>query len=59
MPPAEVFVRLTQASTNYTAMGETGFTALTRLVGGVPAVAIDYPDGATAVAQVEARMALT
>lgn len=58
VPPAEVFVRLTQASTNYTAMGETGFTALTRLVGSVPAFAIDYPDGATAVAQVEARMAL-
>ncbi len=41
---AEVFVRLTQASTNYVALGEAGFTALTRLVQTVPARAIDYPD---------------
>ncbi|UUL82991.1 HprK-related kinase A [Sphingomonas qomolangmaensis] len=52
--PSETFVRLTQASTNYVAMGERGFDALTALVRGVPAVAIDYPDAATAVAQVEA-----
>lgn len=54
VPPSEAFVRLTQASTNYTALGEPGFRALTRLVGGVPLVAIDYPDGATACDQVEA-----
>ena len=54
VPPSEAFVRLTQASTNYTALGETGFAALTRLVRSVPLVAIDYPDGATACAQVEA-----
>ncbi|WP_315760477.1 HprK-related kinase A [Sphingomonas sp. Y38-1Y] len=54
VPPAETFVRLTQASTNYVALGERGFDALTRLVGGVPATAIDYPDAATAIAQVEA-----
>ena len=40
----EVFVRLTQASTNYTALGERGFTALSRLVSAAPATAIDYPD---------------
>lgn len=49
----EAFVRLTQASTNYTALGEAGFRALTGLVGRVPAMAIDYPDGATGVALVE------
>ncbi|MEZ0241847.1 MAG: HprK-related kinase A [Sphingomonas sp.] len=51
--PSEAFVRLTQASTNYVALGERGFDALTRLVRDVPARAIDYPDTATAIAQVE------
>lgn len=50
---AEAFVRLTQASTNYTALGERGFRALTRLVAHVPAYAIDYPDGEVAIEQVE------
>jgi len=54
MSASEAFVRLTQASTNYVALGEAGFTALTRLVRAVPAQAIDYPDGATALTQVEA-----
>jgi len=54
VPPSEVFVRLTQASTNYVAMGERGFDALTRIVTGVPARAIDYPDTDGAIAQVEA-----
>jgi HprK-related kinase A len=54
---AENFVRLTQASTNYVALGERGFTALTRLVREVPAVAVDYPDAETAVAMVEAMAA--
>jgi HprK-related kinase A len=48
VPPSEAFVRLTQASTNYVALGERGFAALTRLVEGVPSVAVDYPDMATA-----------
>jgi HprK-related kinase A len=48
VPPSEAFVRLTQASTNYVALGERGFTALTGLVEGVPSVAIDYPDMPTA-----------
>lgn len=48
VPPSEAFVRLTQASTNYVALGERGFDALTALVEGVPSVALDYPDMATA-----------
>ncbi len=47
---SETFVRLTQASTNYTALGEAGFAALTRLVTSVPACAIDYPDTLGALA---------
>ncbi|WP_267394936.1 MULTISPECIES: HprK-related kinase A [unclassified Sphingomonas] len=54
MPASEAFVRLTQASTNYVGLGEAGFSALTRLVGTVSAHAIDYPDGAAAIDQVEA-----
>jgi hypothetical protein len=45
---AEAFMRLTQASTNYVAMGEAGFAALTGLVQACPSAAIDYPDAATA-----------
>jgi HprK-related kinase A len=50
---AEVFIRLTQASTNYVALGRRGFDALTRLVRTVPALAIDYPDTATAIGLIE------
>ena len=53
VPPSEVFVRLTQASTNYTTLGERGFEALTNLVQGIPACAIDYPDTETALALVD------
>jgi hypothetical protein len=53
VPRSEAFVRLTQASTNYTALGEAGFVALTRLIASVPAIAIDYPDGETALAMIE------
>ncbi len=49
----EVFVRLTQASTNYTALGERGFAALGKLVSTLPAFAIDYPDTQTGLALVE------
>jgi HprK-related kinase A len=49
----EAFVRLTQASTNYTMLGERGFSALTRLVQSVPARAIDYMSGAEGIALVE------
>lgn len=50
---SEAFVRLTQASTNYTALGERGFRALTRLVKSMPALAVGFPDGAAGVAAVE------
>lgn len=55
--PAEAFVRMTQASTNYVALGEAGFRALTGLIAGVPSIAVDYPDGARAIEQVEALWA--
>ena len=54
---SETFVRLTQASTNYVALGERGFAALTSLVQSTPAHAIDYPDADSAIAQVEALWA--
>nr|WP_245405892.1 HprK-related kinase A [Sphingobium sp. Sx8-8] len=49
----EVFMRLTQASTNYVALGEPGFAALTRFVRSVPARAIDFPSGEEAIAMVD------
>lgn len=51
--PGEVFVRLTQASTNYVAMGERGFDALAGLVAALPSWAVDYPDTDAAIDQVE------
>ena len=53
MGEGEAFVRLTEASTNYVALGEAGFVALTRLVRGTPAFGISYPDSATGIALVE------
>ena len=53
MGEGEAFVRLTEASTNYTALGEAGFAALTRLVRETPAFALSYPDSATGLALVE------
>lgn len=53
MGEGEAFVRLTEASTNYVALGEAGFSALTRLVRKTPAFAISYPDSATGLALVE------
>ena len=53
VPPSEAFIRLTQASTNYVALGERGFDALTSLIRTIPARAIDYPDGDTAIRLVE------
>ena len=50
---AETFMRLTQASTNYVALGRPGFVALTRLVESCPAAAVDYPDTDSAVETVE------
>lgn len=57
--PAEAFMRLTQASTNYVALGERGFNALTGLMRHCPAVAIDYPDGRTAFELIEMLWAET
>lgn len=53
MGEGEAFVRLTEASTNYVALGEAGFAALTRLVRETPAFGISYPDSATGMALVE------
>ena len=50
---AEIFMRLTQASTNYVSLGRAGFDALAGLVGSCPSAAIDYPDTDTAVGLVE------
>ncbi len=49
---AERFMRLTQSSTNYVALGEKGFHALADLVR-CPAAAIDYPDTDRAIELVE------
>ncbi|NWK94786.1 HprK-related kinase A [Sphingobium lactosutens] len=49
----EIFMRLTQASTNYVALGEPGFAALTRFVQSVPARAIDFPSGEAAFEMVD------
>ena len=51
--PAEAFMRLTQASTNYVAMGERGFDALTTLVQNCRGLALDYPDGEKAAELIE------
>ena len=50
---SEAFVRLTQASTNYVALGEAGFRVLTSFVHELPAIAVDYPDGAAGCDAVE------
>jgi len=46
-------MRLTQASTNYVALGERGYAALTRFVDTVPAFGVDYASGAEGLATVE------
>jgi HprK-related kinase A len=51
--PGETFIRMTQASTNYVALGETGFRAMTRFIKAIPARAIDYQSGDEAMALVE------
>lgn len=53
MGEGEAFVRLTEASTNYVALGEVGYAALTRFVRETPAFGISYPDSATGIALVE------
>ena len=49
----ETFMRLTQASTNYVALGAAGFDALHRFVRDVPAVAVDFQSGEEALGLVE------
>jgi HprK-related kinase A len=49
MGSSEVFVRLTQASTNYVYLGERGFSALSSLVNNTPVRAVDYPDTQSAL----------
>jgi HprK-related kinase A len=49
----EAFMRLTQASTNYVALGEAAFTALVRFVTGTPVRAVDFSSGEEAIAMVE------
>ncbi len=51
--PSETFIRLTQASTNYVALGEAGYDCLTRFAANVPARAIDYQSGEEALELVE------
>lgn len=54
---AEAFMSLTQASTNYVACGEAGFSALHRFVDTVPAVGVDFSSGDEAVEMVESLWA--
>lgn len=49
----EAFMRLTQASTNYVACGERGFSGFTRLLDAVPALALDFADGPQAMAAID------
>ena len=50
---AEIFMRLTQSSTNYVGLGRRGFDALSSLIRSVPALAIDYPDTDTAIGLID------
>ncbi|RVT94147.1 HprK-related kinase A [Sphingomonas crocodyli] len=50
---AELFALLTQGSTNYAALGERGFAAMTHLATTVPGVRFAYPDSASGMAIVE------
>ena len=50
---SELFVRLTEGSTNYIALGQTGFGAMLRLAETIPAARFAYPDSATGMAIVE------
>ncbi len=54
MGKSEIFVRLTQASTNYVALGQTGFETLTRFVDTIPVRAMDFMSGEQATGMIEA-----
>ncbi len=53
VPPSEALLRLTSASTNYVALGEPAFDALTGLVRAAPALAIGYTSTEEALAGVD------
>lgn len=50
---SELFMRLTEGSTNYIALGQPAFEALIRVVETVPAARFAYPDSRTGLAIVE------
>ena len=50
---SELFARLTEGSTNYTALGQIGFGAMLRLAENVPAARFAFPDSAAGMAIVE------
>ena len=53
MHKSDLFVRLTEGSTNYIALGQTAFGTLVRMVESIPAASFDYPDSAAGMAIVE------
>jgi len=50
---SELFVRLTEGSTNYIALGQRGFEAMLRIVDTIPAARFAYPDSAAGLAIVD------
>ena len=50
---SELFARLTEGSTNYSALGQSGFGAMLRLAENVPAARFAYPDSRAGMAIVE------
>jgi HprK-related kinase A len=50
---SELFMRLTEGSTNYTALGQPGFEMMLRLAETIPAARFAYPDTEHAIAIVE------
>src|SRR5690606_10744600 len=50
---SELFMRLTEGSTNYVALGQAGFELMLRLSETIPAARFAYPDSATGIAIVE------
>lgn len=50
---SELFARLTEGSTNYAMLGQTGFGAMLRLVENIPAARFAYPDSRSGMAIVE------
>lgn len=50
---SELFMRLTEGSTNYVALGQPGFDGLLRLAQSVPSARFAYPDSDSGIAIVE------